>query len=74
MVDEETIRWIRDEARDDGDEAIVRQCNRALDGDAAALVACEETLRTRVARAHRAHRRGARAGELEREDRAAVAQ
>lgn len=58
MVDAETIRFIRSEALDDGDEAIARACDRALGGDAAAIATVEETLRNRVARAHRRHRRG----------------
>lgn len=56
MIDAETIRFIRDEARSEGDEAIARACSRALEGDAASLAAVEETLKTRVARAHREHR------------------
>lgn len=56
-ADDETIRWLRDEARDEGDETLIRTCNRALEGDAAAIAAVEETVQIRVARAHRAHRR-----------------
>lgn len=55
-MDEETIRWLRDEARDDGDQTVARACSRALEGDSAALATVEETLKTRVARAHREHR------------------
>ncbi len=57
MMDEETIRWLRDEARDEGDVVVVRACGRALEGDAVAIATLEETLANRVARAHRAHRR-----------------
>lgn len=54
-LDEETIRWLRDDAREDGDAAIAAACTRALEGDAAALATCEETVKIRVARAHREH-------------------
>jgi hypothetical protein len=55
-VDVETIRFIRDEAREDGDNAIVAACGKALEGDEASLAVVEESLKTRVARAHREHR------------------
>lgn len=55
-LDEATIRWVRDEARDDGDQTIASACNRALEGDAAALATVEETVKNRVSRAHREHR------------------
>jgi hypothetical protein len=55
-MDADTIKFLRAEALDDEDEAIARTCTRALEGDPAAIAACEETLRNRVARAHREHR------------------
>lgn len=55
MLDEQTIRWMENEARDDGDAAIERACRRALEGDEAAIATVKETLQTRVARAHREH-------------------
>jgi hypothetical protein len=62
-LDDETIRWLRDEARDEGDGALVSACDRALGGDLVALAACEETVNARVARAHREHRsHGTRGG------------
>lgn len=56
-IDEDTIRWLRKEAADDQDETVVRACGRALEGDPAAIATVEETLQTRVARAHESHRR-----------------
>lgn len=54
-LDIETVKYIRDEARDDGDEAVARACTRALEGDAASIAVVEETIRNRVGRAHTAH-------------------
>lgn len=54
-LDPETVKWIRSEAEEDGDAAIVRACDGALVGDLGASLTVEETLRARVARAHRAH-------------------
>ena len=55
QMDVETIRWLRDEARDEGDGAIADACTRALEGDEKAQATVEETLKNRVARAHREH-------------------
>jgi len=55
-MDRETILWLRDEARDETDESLVRACMRALEGDVAAVATVEETVKVRVARAHREHR------------------
>ena len=55
-MDEETIKWLRDEAREERDETLLRTCSRALEGDAAAIAAVEETVQVRVGRAHREHR------------------
>lgn len=55
-VDDETIRWLQDEAREEKDERLVGICDRALEGDEVAVATCEETVLARVARAHREHR------------------
>ncbi len=57
LIDADTIGWLRKEAEDDGDETVVRACGRALEGDPVAIATLEETLQTRVARAHESHRR-----------------
>jgi hypothetical protein len=54
-LDRETVSWLQKESQEDGDEAIARACMRALEGDEAATLVVEETLKTRVARAHRQH-------------------
>lgn len=56
LIDEDTIEWLRKEAEDEGDPAVVRACDRASQGDEIAIATLEETLQTRVTRAHRSHR------------------
>lgn len=62
MFDEETARWLRDEAIDEGDETLRRTCERAIAGDETAVAAVEETIAMRVGRAHREHRRQGQKG------------
>lgn len=57
LIDEDTIRWLRQEAEEDGDQVVVRACSRAAEGDPIAIATLEETLQTRVARAHQRHRK-----------------
>lgn len=56
-VDKVTIEWLRDEARSESDETLVRACDGALEGDARSVATVEETLKHRVGRAHERHRR-----------------
>ena len=57
MLDDETVRWLRDEAFADGDGTLGAACERALVGNAVAIETVREALATRVGRAHREHRR-----------------
>lgn len=50
-MNEEMIVWLRERARAEGDESIVRACGRALEGDAVAMAMVEETLENWVVRA-----------------------
>lgn len=54
-IDEETLKFLRDEARDEENDALEAMADRALRGEGDALEAMEAELRARVGTAHRAH-------------------
>lgn len=55
--DDETIAWLGEQAKEEGDAALDFSCTMALGGDAKARAVCDAKLTERVARAHQAHRR-----------------
>lgn len=57
MLDDETVRWLGEQAREDEDEELATACGRALVGNVTSIAVVKLALESRVARAHREHRR-----------------
>lgn len=64
-MDDDTLRWMRDDARETQLRGVVLLAGQALDGDEEARRRCLASLQFRVAQAHRAHCRRGQASRLE---------